>query len=306
MGTAEDLRRWVNAGLIDANTAAGIGEYETRRKGGERVGRGTEAVAYLGAVLVLVALGILATEFWDRIEPWGRFAVGAIVTAVLIAVGWLFGRSSEPAVNRAQTFAWFLSVGAIALTAGVLFGDIIETDAEDTFLWVSLVAAVAALVLWVARPSVLAIVAMAFATWALAIAAISRLDTVPNWTFGIAFAGLGVVWFLLTWGGILRPTTAGYAISAIGILMVAIPEGNNMPWPLFGLVGSLALMGLSVRLNQTVLLGFGVFGLFVYIPMVIFELFEESLGIPVALLITGLVLLGVVVGTVRFRKGVMT
>ncbi len=303
---AEDLRRWVEAGLIDADTAARIVEHETQRKGGERVGRGTEAVAYLGAVLVLVALGILAAEFWDRIEPWGRFTVGTIVTGVLIGVGWLLGRSAEPAVNRAQAFAWFLAVGAVALTAGVFFDGIVGTDAQDSFLWVSIVALAATIVLWLARPSTLAIIAMAFATWAITIAIISRLDTVPEWTFGLAFAGLGIAWLLLTWGGILRPTTASYAISAIGILFVAFPEGSHMPWPLLGLAGALALMALSVRLNQTVLLGLGVLGLFVYIPMTIFELFEESLGIPVALLITGLALLGVVVGTVRFRREVET
>lgn len=305
MGTVEDLRRWVEAGLIDAETAARIGEHESR-KGGERVGRGTEAVAYLGAVLVLVALAILTAEFWDRIEPWGRFAVSAIVTGVLIGVGWLLGRSTEPAVNRAQTFAWFLAVGAVALTAGVFFDGIVKTDAQDSFLWVSLISLVATIALWIARPSTLAIVAMAFAAWAATIAIISRFDTVPDWTFGLAFAGLGTAWFLLTWGGILRPTTASYAISAIGILFIAFPEGSHMPWPLLGLAGALALMALSVRLNQTVLLGFGVVGLFVYIPMTIFELFEESLGVPVALLITGVALLGVVVGTVRFRKEVQT
>ncbi|KAA3637189.1 MAG: DUF2157 domain-containing protein [Armatimonadetes bacterium] len=305
MGTADDLRRWVEAGLIDEDTAARISEHESR-KGGERVGRGTEAVAYLGAVLVLVALAILAAEFWDRIEPWGRFTLGAIVTGVLIGAGWLLGRSAEPAVNRAQAFAWFLAVGAVALTAGVFFDGIVETDGQESFLWTSLVTLVVTIALWLARSSTLAIVAMAFATWAATIAIISRLDTVPDWAFGLAFAGLGIAWLLLTWGGILRPATASYAISAIGILFVAFPEGSHMPWPILGLVGALALMGLSVRLNQTVLLGFGVAGLFVYIPMMIFELFEESLGVPVALLITGLALLGVVVGTVRFRKEVET
>jgi hypothetical protein len=60
-------------------------------------------------------------------------------------------------------------------------------------------------------------------------------------------------------------------------------------------------MALSVILNQTVLLGMGVAGLFVYIPATIFEVFGETLGVPVALLITGLILLGVVVVTVRLR-----
>lgn len=306
MGTAEDLQRWVHAGLIDADTAKEIGEFEARRKGGRTVGRGTEAVAYLGVALVLVALGILAVELQDRIEPWGRFAVSMIVSVVLLVVGWLLGRSEEPAFHRAQAFAWFLAVGTVALAGGVLFGDFVQMDGVDVFLWVSVVALLLATVLWVVRPSSLGMVAMAGSAFLVTSALVGRLETVPNWSFGVAFAGLGVIWLLLTWGGILEPPTTSYTLSAMGILMVGISGGSNMPWPLLGLVASLALMGLSVRLDQIVLVGFGVAGLFVYVPMTIFELFGESTGVPVAMLLTGLVLLGVVVGAVQLRKGVRT
>jgi hypothetical protein len=74
-----------------------------------------------------------------------------------------------------------------------------------------------------------------------------------------------------------------------------------MPWPVIGLLAGLGLMAISVRLDQNVLLGLGVAGLFVYIPMIIFEWFGESLGVPVALLIAGVILIGVVVATVRLR-----
>lgn len=90
-------------------------------------------------------------------------------------------------------------------------------------------------------------------------------------------------------------------LGAIGLLLIAFPEGDQMPWPVLGLVAGLLLMAGSVWLRETVLLGLGVAGLFVYIPMTIFELFGESLGVPVALLITGLVLLAVVAATVRLR-----
>lgn len=306
MGTAEDLQRWVHAGLLDTDTATKINEYEAGRKGGRTVGRGTEAVAYLGVALVLVALGILAGQLQDRIEPWGRFAVSVIVGVVLLVVGWLLGRSEEPAFHRAQAFAWFLAVGTVALAAAVLFGDLLKMDGVDVFLWTSAVALLLAKVLWHIHPSSLAMVAMAGTAFLVTSALVARLETVPNWSFGVAFAGLGVIWLLLTWGGILKPARTSYALSAIGILLIAVSGGSTMPWPLLGLVASLALMGLSVRLDQIVLVGFGVAGLFVYVPMTIFELFGDSTGVPLAMLLTGLVLLGVVVGAVQLRKGVRT
>ncbi|MGB8360065.1 MAG: DUF2157 domain-containing protein [Acidimicrobiia bacterium] len=298
----DDLRRWVEAGLIDADTATAIETYEAGRTGSSRVSRGMEAVAYLGAALVLVALVVMAVEFWDRIEPWGRITLSGAVTVVLLAVGLVLGRSEEPAVDRAQTFAWLLTVAAVALTAAVTFTEITDIEGQQTFLYASLIALVAAVGLWWQRASVLQMVAMGITAGTTVIAMVSQFDDVADWAFGLALAFLGALWLLLTWGGALRPTRTSYTLGAVGALAIAFPESNNLPWPLLGLGVALALMGLSVAIGETVLLGLGVAGLFVYIPMTIFELFGESLGVPVALLITGLVLLGVVVLTVRMRR----
>jgi len=301
MGRTEDLQRWVDAGLIEPDTVRAIETFESTREGSGRVGRGMEAVAYLGAVLILVALAILATEFWDRIQPWGRLTLGVTVTAVLFGVGLILGRSDEPAVERAQTFAWLLTVAAVALSTTVALTEYTDLLDQDVFLYVSLVSLLSAVGLWWLRESVLQMLAMGAATGAAVIAVVSRIESAPDWVFGLAFAGVGLLWLLLTWRGVFKPEKTSYGLSGVGILLISFPEGNEMPWPLLGLAAALALMALSVRLGENVLLGLGVVGLFVYIPMTIFELFGESLGVPVALLITGLVLLGVVVATVRLR-----
>lgn len=301
MGTAEDLKRWLDAGLIDAEVATAIEVYESERSAGSRIGRGMEAVAYLGAVLILIAVAVLVAEFWDRLEPWGRFGLGAIVALVLFTLGLLFGRADERAIERAQMFAWFLAVPAVALTAQVAVGELMGADDRDTFLWVSLVSLAVAVVLWWRRNSVLQLVAMGLASGTSVVALVSLSEGAPDWSYGMSLAGLGVVWLLLTWGGILRPVRTGYVLAAIGVLAIAFPDASDLPWPLVGLGASLGLMALSVRLDQAVLLGLGVSGLFVYIPITVFEVFGESLGVPVALLITGLVLLGVVIAGVRLR-----
>lgn len=302
MGRADDLTRWVDAGLIDVDTARAIETFEATRPELGRVGRGMEAVAYLGAVLILIALGLLVTEFWDRIEPWGRLLLGIAAALVLFVAGLLLGRSDEPVVDRAQTFAWFLTVAAVALTATTALTGYTEVDEQEIFLYASLASLAAAVGLWWARPSVLQMVAMGITAGVSAVAVISRIESAPDWVFGLAFSGLGALWLLLTWSGVFRPPRTSYALAGIGLLSISFPESNELPWPLFGLGAALALMMLSVRLTENVLLGLGVAGLFIYIPMTIFELFGESLGVPVALLITGVALLGVVVATVRLRK----
>ena len=301
MGRVEDLERWVAAGLIDQETAEAIDEFEANRSVVGRVGRGMEAVAYLGSVLILLALAILATEFWDRIEPWGRLTLGVLVTVVLFAVGLILGRSDEPAVERAQTFAWLLTVAAVALSSVVALTEYTDLPSANIFLYTSVISLAASVALWWLRKSVLQMLAMGVASGCTVAAVVSNVESAPDWVFGVAFSVVGVFWLILTWLGVFRPEKASYVVSSIGILLISFPEGNDMPWPLLGLAAALGLMGLSVRLGENVLLGLGVAGLFVYIPMTIFELFGESLGVPVALLITGLVLLGVVVATVRLR-----
>lgn len=302
MPVAEDLERWVGAGLIDPDTAQAIEQFEEKRSSERGVGRGMEAIAYLGSALVLIAVGLLAIEFWDEIEAWGRLALSGGATAILVIVGWLLGRSEEPAVDRAQAFAWFLAALGVALTVTVAASDLADLDSQDTFLYAASISLVAAILLWLFRSSVLQLVAIGLGAYATVIASISRIDDPPDWAFGLSFAALGLVWLVLTWMDVLHPTRTSYAIGGMGLLMISFPEAVEMPWPLVGLVAGGALMGVSVFLKENVLLGLGVLGLFVYIPMTIFELFGETVGVPFALLITGLVLLGVVLATVRLRR----
>lgn len=302
MPVAEDLRRWVDAGLIDQETAEAIESFEEDRTADRGIGRGMEALAYLGSTLVLIAVAILATEFWDEIDPWGRFGLAAGVTAVLLLVGWLLGRSEVPAVQRAQIFAWFLAAFGVALTATVATSDIAGLDGRDAFVYVAAVSFLAAIVLWLMRESVLQLVAMGLGAYVTIIAAVSRIESAPDWVMGLTFALVGAIWLFLTWVGALRPTRSSYAVAGVGLLLISFPEAMELPWPLLGLLAGVSLMGLSVLLKENVLLGLGVLGLFIYIPMTIFEVFGDTVGVPFALLITGLVLLGVVLVTVRLRK----
>lgn len=303
MEVRDNLDRWAEAGLISADQVAAIAEFEGRSETKPTPSsRGVEALAYLGATLVLVALGLLGQELWDRIEAWGQLTVALVITAVLFGVGMILGRSEDAAVKRAQTFAWFLTVGGVALSAGVLVFEVLGLSGEDARLIVSLAAFAGAVTLWLRRRSSLQMVAVGGTTLVSVVMILGLFDNFPDWAIGLSLAGLGTVWLLLTWGGVFTPVRTSYALGGIGVLFIAFPESGDMPWPLLGLFGALALLGLSVRLDQQVLMGLGVAGLFVYVPMTVFEWFGDSLSTIVALLITGLVLLGAVVGVVQIRR----
>lgn len=303
MDVKASLERWTEAGLISPDQVSAITNFEEGEAGPAPISRAVEALAYLGATLVLVALGMLGQEVWDRIEAWGQLAVALIITAVLFGVGMILGRSEEAAIRRAQTFAWLLTVGGVALSAGALVFGVLELKGDDARLIISLAALAGAVALWLRRRSSLQMVAVGGTTLISTIMALSLFDSFPNWAFGLSLAGLGIIWLLLTWGGVFTPVRTSYALGGIGVLFIAFPEATEaMPWPLLGLLAALALLGLSVRVDQQVLMGLGVVGLFIYVPMTVFEWFGDSLSTMVVLLITGLLLLGAVVGVVRLRR----
>jgi uncharacterized membrane protein len=302
MATSDDLKRWVSAGLIDGDVADAIEAFEAERSTESRMSRGIEAIAYLGASLVLVAVWVLIAQTWNDFGPLARFGLSAVILVVLFVVGVILGRSDDPAVSRAQAFAWFLTVGAAALTANVVIEDLLEVEGDASFFLVSLISLLTAAGLWWMLASSLQVVAMGVTAGITVAAAVTANESLPDWTYGVSFAALGALWLLLAWRGILRPRRTSYALGALGVLLISFPEGGELPWPLLGLAAGIALMALSVVLNESLLLGLGVVGLFIYIPMTVFELFGDSLGVPLGLLVTGLVLLGVVVVTARLRK----
>ena len=123
-----------------------------------------------------------------------------------------------------------------------------------------------------------------------------------SWSGGL-LAALGVAWVLAGWRSALRPVTTalvlGSGLALVGpVVMIETKPGLNF---ILGLAISAALLVASVAIRQTVLLGFGAAGLFVYTLWTIGYYFSESLGWPLALLLSGVALLAIALLAVRLR-----
>ena len=70
-------------------------------------------------------------------------------------------------------------------------------------------------------------------------------------------------------------------------------------WSGVGVAVGLALVVLSAALEMRSLLVIGVVGLVIWIPTTVTTLFQGSIAVPVAILVTGVVTLTVVVAAVR-------
>ncbi|HZD23799.1 MAG TPA: DUF2157 domain-containing protein [Acidimicrobiia bacterium] len=297
----KDLDDWVAAGLITPEQADAIRSHES--EGQKEPSGWVEPVAYLGAALIGVALFLFGVEVWDQLSAWGRVALSALITVVVFSAGLVLRRSGSEAAGRAASFSWFLVVAGVAATAGLLFSDIIEFNPDWRSLVVSsiVLAAAVGLYIWVRRGLQLVAVAVATASFVTSLTARRPVDEV--WIVGLLFLTVGLVWLLLTWAGFLEPPLAGWILGSVFAIGVGIGSfDDNALWSVLGIVVGLGLVWLSTRLDRRSLLALGVVALLIWIPATVTILFENSIPIPVAILITGVVTLTVVIAAVRFDR----
>ena len=298
----EKLSRWATAGLITEDQSKRILAYEAAAAKQEerRVPLIVEALGYLGGALAVIAVLILAQEFWADLELWGRLALLGTVTIGLLVAGWVLRDSPLEAIRRLAGFLWFFAVVGAGFSFGILSVDGFETGDETAMLVGSLAAAVIAFFLWRFRTQSLQQVAFAAGLW-MALVGLILVAEWPDEAYGLGLWALGTVWLFLTWGTLIRPVITGYALggvaSLIGVQLLAVDEQG---WPLLlGVLVAGALIVASVTLRQIVLLALGSAGVFIFVPQVVFHYFGDSLGAPVALLISGAALIAGAVALAR-------
>lgn len=300
---SESLEDWVEAGLITDEQADAI-RYHESAKHEEDLPGWVEPVAYLGAALVAVALFLFGTQIWDQLAVWGRVSISALITVVLFIVGLVFHRSTSAPAQRAASFSWFLTVAGVAATAGLVFSDVVEVNDDWTGFLTAAVSAAAAIGLYLAAHTTMQQIGVA---WTMVFLVVTLAPLLPlgeeAWVVGLLLLAIGVVWMLLTWSSLLTPPAAGWILGSIFSLGVGIGAfDDNALWSGLGIVVGLGLIWLSTRLDRRPLLGLGVLALLIWIPTTVTILFEDTIAIPIAILITGFVTLTAVVAAARVGR----
>ena len=301
-------------GLLTAGQAAG-GE-----QGALRVSLLTEAVAYLGVILLLVGAVTAISQRWNDITRWGQVGVFAAAAVFFLLVGIIVRQVSEPAIQRMVGVAWFLSVVGVAGAVWLAMYHVHwNTDAVTTLAMGAAVTVYAA-ALWLVRRRALQNLAL-FAGLVITILGIADIITVPLgtgsavpvspapnlptpllaiafplWVFGLAWAGLGwqryvePVWVTIPSGVILALIAPSFAAGHYGWMYV------------IGIATAAAAMAASVPLRNTPLLALGALTMFGYVTSVAARYLHQSLGGPSALAITGLLIIGLAVVSARLMR----
>ena len=108
-----DLDRWIENGLIDAVTAAGIRAFEDKRVAAQGLSWPVLLAVAFGGLLLGAGVLLFVAAHWDTLSPAARFALVLLLVAIFHVAG----------ACTAQRFAMLATtlhaVGTICLGAGI-------------------------------------------------------------------------------------------------------------------------------------------------------------------------------------------
>jgi hypothetical protein len=311
------LDRWVADGLLSTDQAVAIRAVEPGMRVSARPAATpdrapastelrsllTEALGYLGGVVILVAAGLVAARFWHDLSTGGRVALAAVATALLVAAGLRVPRGAgdlytDPG-RRLTAVLLGLGVVGTAVTLGLVGAEVLDLTGEGTALLTSAGAAFTGATLAWRRPSVVqqvaTVVPLAVAAGVLA----SRLGADVFGT-GVAIWLVGPAWFALGALGLFGPRRADAPLAAAVCVAGAVTATSTDAGIALALATTVAVVALALAWRDLLLLGIGAVAAFLVLPPAVGAWFPGSLAAPIALLVVGV---GLVVVAVTMARG---
>lgn len=319
--TERDLERWVADGIISAEQREAIQrDLDARAPAAEGLTL-TTLLYYGGGLLVLVAYAIFLGFQWESLAPGGRVAIAgasfaffAIVSQVLLS-GERFRLPGEllqlvaVAVVPLLMFAILDATGLWPDDPGYrYYRDPARFDYQRDLVWARMALAaptvlVAGLAFWRSRsPYLLAAIGIPIVAFALDLSMLARRDF-QDYTWhtpqSVVVALLGAC-YLVAGVYARRWEDRDYAfwifVVALGALAtglgsLAMPEQAATGWGILWLVTALAVLALSLPLQERMFAAAGLLAVFVYLGKLVFDVFDSA-NAALALIVLGLLVLG--------------
>jgi LPXTG-motif cell wall-anchored protein len=330
--TWEDVDHWVEQGLLTPQQASAIRQYaeaagsaaeQAKALPEQRGGLNLVSVAYyFGGFMILFAYTLYMGLQWERLGFSTQTSVSGGTILALWALGYFLRRVG---FARAGDLLVFAGAGVVPLFVYSLQHLLGIWPSQNSYAyrdfyrivapaWVSIELAsivVAVVVLWRTRFP-LNMLLIAFWWWFLSMDLTRMLAGSPDWTWGdreqtvstlmgLAMLALGLF--------LQRRTRRDYSLwlyifghlivlSHLGALTLS-KEG------VLGLIFLLVYLGFvvaSVWLQRRVFLVFGALGCYIYGSYLAFRVFSGSMGFPIAMAVTGLLIVLSAVGYQRFAR----
>jgi hypothetical protein len=261
----------------------------------------------MGTALTLAALGTIYWQLYEELGQTARVAIPTLLAAALGTAGWFTARRVEVGDRRFGGVLWLLSTGAAAgALSELVMPD--ELAGDWSLLVVGAGAAIWAVILARLSPQATTQIGLFGPTIAVGVGLISGLTNGFAIESDIAWVALplgllGAGWIVARRTKVLRPTVLADVLGAALVLFApTLLFGTNVSGGIALLLGSVVaggLLGVSAWLRSTALLAVGAVGLYAYSFRAIWVYFGDTIGMPVVLLIGGLLLLGIAFGAIR-------
>lgn len=335
-GLAESTGRWVAAGLITSVQRDAVLDFErttapatiaapTVAAPGPAEAAGSkrtipvlvEIAGYAGIAILLAATSFVLGTYWADLADWARLLLTATITLLLAGAATTISWQADRAVARLANFLWFLATVGVALFVGLLNETTLHLDSMEAVLLTAGVTAVpATFLLWWRRAPLQHLAEFA----SLASILLAGIDLATDGfataaLTGMVFWGLGGIWCLLSWGGLLPSPNVGYTLGSLTLLIAPIAVSVTYPdagiW--LAIFTALALLAAGAALRSLALVGLAIPGVFASITAALerYVGFEGDSGVfatLVLLLLGAAILVGALVtarrlGQQRARPG---
>ena len=198
---------------------------------------------------------------------------------------------------------WLGSSAAVAFFAALFGAEMLDLDGEAVALGAGLATAIHAGVLWRRQPRPLQQLAC-LAGLAVAAGAGVALAGGNEAAVGLSIWTVGVLWVLAGWRGLLPPSVVALVAGAIVVLQGA--QATAVGWEgaglVFGLASAAGLLVAGTTGRRLALAAVGIMGVVLFLPATVIYFFAGTVGVPLLLLLAGVVLLAVTLVLLRWRQ----
>ncbi|MBC3455197.1 DUF2157 domain-containing protein [Pseudomonas mosselii] len=307
---ARDLARAVSAGVLQPGQDQALLAFLRQQPESRASFQLAHVAFYLGALLIMGAMGWLLTEAWMRIGDGALLAIALLYIGGITLFALSLQRRNQPVAAGVLAAVAVsivpLAVFAIERLAGWWPLDDAQGDYHQYYTYVQggWLAMEAATVL--AGLLMLRLIRFPFIVMPIAVALWFMSMDLSEWFHGDLFSweqrrtvslwfGLGLLLVFLVIDGRTRRDYAfwGYlaGLAAFWGGLTLMDSGSEWGKALYCLI-NLGLMGLAVLLRRPVFMVFGAMGVAAYLGYLSYEVFADSLLFPVILTLIGLSVIG--------------